>query len=164
MVIGPNSLRKNPAFPMLAVLTAFLLVSGQVFNCCRLNETLSENLGLAMKRLGRWVNSSAKPAESKMVRSHPGCHGHSATEVALAPDLPLTDSPIQWRSAEVCLSELDSAPKALQPASIPDAGSFFPTSPVPATVPPLKLSQFEHPRPQNKSSPPIYLLTLRILV
>lgn len=159
-----KTLRKSPLLPILAVVVGFFLVAGQTFNCCRLNETLSENIAKALQGIGHWGEHAGADSEVKPVKTHPGCHGHPASEESQVANIPLEDAPIQWKSAETCLSELDAAPKALQPPSNPVLDPFFATAVVlEADLVPL-IPRFEKPRPQNRSSPPVYLLTLRLLV
>jgi hypothetical protein len=159
-----TTLRKSPLLPILAVVASFFLVAGQVFNCCRLNETLSDNIGKALKGIGHWGKHPGENSDVKLVKTHPGCHGHPESDESQVTSIPLEDAPIQWKSAETCLSELDAAPKALQLPSNLVFDSFFSTSLVLEAYLVPSVPRFEKPRPQNKSSPPIYLLTLRLLV
>lgn len=158
-----TTLRKSPLLPILAVVASFFLVAGQVFNCCRLNETLSENIAKVLKGIGHWGEHSSEDSEVKLVKTHPGCHGHPPAGSQVA-NIPVADAPIQWKSAETCLSELDPVPNALPPPANPYFDPFFATAVVLESDLVHSIPRFEKPRPQNKSSPPVYLLTLRILV
>jgi hypothetical protein len=140
------------------------LVAGQVFNCCRLNETVSEKIARALEGIGHWGNHHGEVAEVTPVKSHPGCHGHPASGESQVSGIPVEDAPVQWKPVEACLSELDAAPKSLQPPSNLVLDSFFANTLILAADLVPSVPRFEKPRPQNKSSPPVYLLTLRILV
>lgn len=159
-----TSFRKTSLMPIMAAATSFLLVAGQVFNCCRLNESISESIGKAALAVTHMVSHPDVNRENQSVKTHLGCHGHSPSDESLLnADLP-GESGSQVNAKESCLSESGSALKAL---TLPDAfqTTFFTgTTALVQEAPVPLLSCFEKPRPQNKSSPPIYLLTLRILV
>lgn len=159
-----KTLRDSALLPFLAVAVSLLLVAGQVFNCCRLNAVLSEKLAVALQGIGNWDQHPSEPVEAHPLLSHTGCHGHPAPGESQMSHAPLEGVPIQWKSAVTCLSELDAVPEAIQPTSNPPMGALFATTWVPAADWVPSLPHFENSRPQNKSSPPVYLRTRRILV
>lgn len=150
--------------PTLAFALSVLLVIGQALNCCRINETISASIGQVLKTLVHGGPHAASEATGSPRKSHPGCHGHGpeAGTESPSPQIP-SDGP-HYQSGEPCLSELSIASKALVPAPTSDIGLSIPVaSYIPLSAPP-RIAHLEKPRPQNKSSPPVYLLTLRILV
>lgn len=162
MATSLTRIRKNPAFPFAALLTSLLLVAGQTFTCCKVNRQFSEKVGGILNRISQW----AKPADATTGhgKSHPGCHGHPAkTGIGSAP--PVHESaPIRWNPQEDCLAELSAKANALPSDSQISVGQC---------LPPMREIGFHRepiiprsgkPIPSNKSSPPLYLLTLRILV
>ena len=162
-----TSFRKTSLVSVLAVVSSFLLIAAQVFNCCRLNESISENVGKAARALGDLVSHPEVNPQYRTAKTHMGCHGHPPSgELQAETELPhLPDQTgSQLKAEESCLSESGLIFKALSP-SIGIQTAFFIEAPVflqEIEIP--SLLRFEKPRPQNKSSPPIYLLTLRILV
>lgn len=163
-----TSLRKTSLMPVLAMVSSFLLVAGQVFNCCRLNESvsesISENIGKAALAVSRLAGQPDAARENPSVKTHLGCHGHPPSgETLVKSELP-DASGSRLKGDEPCLSESGFSDKAFTPTDASQTTSF---SVAPALVREIlvpRLPRFEKPRPQNKSSPPVYLLTLRILV
>jgi hypothetical protein len=167
MTFSLSKFKKHPVLPVFAMITAVLLISGQIFNCCRLNESLSETLAQAFHRVG--ITHVKKVSSSTEVepKSHPNCHGHG-TENGTAPTTNLAQhiepGQSQYSSEESCLSERTFTVNAQpsNPVSLIDLPVQVQVEYIDHFV---KLpAQFERPRPQNKSSPPVYILTLRILV
>jgi hypothetical protein len=159
-----TSIRKTSLMPILAMVSSFLLVAGQVFNCCRLNESISERIGKAALAVSQLVSKPDVERVNPFAKTHLGCHGHPPSdETRVKSDLP-DASGVRLKGEEPCLSESGFAKKAFTPT---DASHAIPFSETPALVRETlvpRLPRFEKPRPQNKSSPPVYLLTLRILV
>lgn len=139
-------LKKHPFLPVIAVLSTVLLLTGEIFNCCCINERIADSL-------------------NHMFTAH--SHGSTHHEaVASAESHSLFDISGQHllQSADNCNSESSLAAKAMITSEIPSL--VFPILIAPLIqneVLPLNIFRSE-PRPQNKSSPPIYLLTLRFLV
>lgn len=159
-----HSFRTAAFLPPLALAMSLVLVTGQLLNCCRLNETLSTSLGEALKALtpvrGHEKVSVARPEAG----SHPGCHGHGVSTVTTAASIPVDVEGPRWQAEDPCLSELAFTPQGL-PSYSPDFSGLFPsTSSLLLGAPVRRPDRVEKPRPQNKSSPPVYLLTLRFLV
>ncbi len=156
-----TSIREASWLPVIAVAMSFTFVAGQIFNCCRINESLSRGIAHVLKTLS---HPKGHHTAGKVASSHPGCHGHGESAESKIPTSPDYGSGLHLESDETCLSEESVTPKALQSNPIEFSG-LFQESPFlllisHITIPP----RFEQPKPQNKSSPPLYLLTLRILV
>ncbi|MDQ3001889.1 MAG: hypothetical protein M3Y08_11595 [Fibrobacterota bacterium] len=171
MSLSLSTFKKQPLLPVISILTAVLLFSGQTLNCCCLNESVSDTLTQTFRSMG--LIRDLKPQAASEVEpnshpnSHPNCHGYgSEGEPAstVVPTQPVDPGQNQFASEAACLSELTFTVNA-QPYS-PLTLSDFPTQVHIGFIDEFaqRLAQFERPRPQNKSSPPIYLLTLRILV
>ena len=84
-----------------------------------------------------------------------------------ASDLPNAPVPLDgptWLPEDPCLSDIAFTPKGLPSSSL---DPVFPLLASVTSRPEQEVSRLvriERPRPQNKSSPPLYLLTLRLLV
>jgi hypothetical protein len=98
------------------------------------------------------------------VKTHLGCHGHPPSNETLAKGELPDGSGSRLKGDEPCLSESGFAKKAFTPTDASQTTSFSGTPALVREIPVPRLPRFEKPRPQNKSSPPVYLLTLRILV
>jgi hypothetical protein len=164
MSVSISALRSRRLLPGIAFLVAFFFLSGQIFNCCLVNE----NFGLALMRLfhssshgkGTQVHADADGDE------HAPCHGHAAhaQEESIAGSIPTAEGGPLFEGAESCLSEQSFSGKPMLASDIAVAHAPLFMVHVLGEIPaPLPLV-FERPRPQNKSSPPLYLTTLRILV
>lgn len=159
-----TTFRKSSLMPILAVATSFLLIAGQVFNCCRLNESISESVGKAALAVSQMISHPKVESTVQSGKTHLGCHGHTPSDESIViADLPIGNGS-RVNAEESCLSESGFAIKALTPSDASQTTFFTGTPALIQEIPVPRLSRFEKPRPQNKSSPPIYLLTLRILV
>lgn len=158
------TLRNANGVSTLAFALSLLLVLGQTLNCCRINENLSASLVGAWKSLVKIGPHAASEATGSPRKSHPGCHGHGPETGTESPSQPAPVDGPTYQSGESCLSEVAFETQALQPTPTTDTGLSAPVAAFlpPPALPPL--AQLGNPRPQNKSSPPVYLLTLRILV
>ena len=155
--------KKHRLLPAIAVLSVFFLLTGEFFSCCRINEAFAQDVRLAIQAMGLIKPLVVVSSTSEDPDHHSHCHGHEAhsnsqMEEAVQPDHSL------FTQDGNCISELSITKK-----SMVGSESFaleIPTAYVaifeePDLVPSLFV---DRPRPQNRSSPPVYLLTLRILV
>lgn len=154
-------LRWGAWLPAMAVAMAIILVAGQVFHCCRFNESLSAAVSKHFKSLG---HSGSQGSDGHAAKSHPGCHGHGKDPEATPPGVSVEDTGPVLKGDEICLSEVTVAPKAIPSTSLDVSGLIqsFPIQQL--TADPIRPLHFERPKARNKSSPPLYLLTRRILV
>lgn len=155
--------------PIMAVVSSFLLISGQVFKCCRLNESISESIGKAALAVSHLVSQAEAEPPVQAVKTHLGCHGHPPSDESQGKGSQVNagfqdPNDVHINAKESCLSESGFALKAFSPSDGSQASLFSETRALVREVPVPHLPRFEKPRPQNKSSPPLYLLTLQILV
>lgn len=164
-----TSLRKTTLLPIMAALSSFLLVSGQVFKCCHLNESISQSVGKAALAVSQLIGQPEAEPPAQAVKTHLGCHGHPPSDESQVKGSQLKGGlqdpeGVQVDAKESCLSESGFALKPFSPSDgfqatlFSDARALVRETSVPS------LPRFEKPRPRNKSSPPLYLLTLQILV
>lgn len=155
-----SALKTHRLFRGVALLVSVLFLTGQVFNCCLINESFARGV----KDLFRHGSAKALHAEAGG-DAHPHCHGHAAEKESGGPVAERT-SPLDSRYAQdgACLSERAFSAK-------PMAASEFAQAHIPSLVVGWvtqtelpRSSRCARPRPQNKSSPPLYLITLRLLV
>jgi hypothetical protein len=166
MSVSIAALKTSRLFRGAAFLVSLLFITGQLFDCCRVNESFAHAV------LGFFRHGDAKPALAEAGEdAHPRCHGHAiASRENRDPQagslLAEKAAPAESEYAQdgSCLSEKAFSKK-------PMVASEFAPAPIPLLVvgwaiqPDLPPSFFcERPRPQNKSSPPLYLTTLRLLV
>jgi hypothetical protein len=168
--------------PAIALITAALLLTGEWFSCCRVNEAFAREIAQFARTLGLVGNATGSLATDKAkaaataasmaeeADAHPHCHrpvvpsAHNEAVAATAPDPGFAAESQAFAQDSRCLSEnaitrqsmvgseslnLGSAPPAIMGQELPIAIHFAPV---------------ERPRPQNRSGPPVYLLTLRLLV
>lgn len=160
MSVSISALKTRRLFRGVALLVAILFITGQVFNCCLVNESFAR----AMKGFFRHGGETALHNEDQE-DAHPGCHGHAAHQetATVHSGMPTSGEP-GYNQDGSCLSEQSLSAKpmvASEYAQAPLLPAVF------AWVPQAEFPQaffFERPRPQNRSSPPLYLTTLRILV
>lgn len=157
-----TSIRKASWLPVIAMAMSFAMVTGLFLNCCRINESISAGVGEFLTSLGHSGGHGSPSAIAGS--SHPGCHGHGKPAESRTQPAPDNGPGAHVESDEACLSELAIAPKALQSNPL-DFSGLFQESPFHILVAHITLPPpFGQLKPQNKSSPPLYLLTLRILV
>lgn len=165
--ISLSRFKKHRAVPVVALVSATMLVSGQLLNCCQLNESLSGMLAKAFHSVGLFHSHEAVHDSEAASHGHPNCHSHGLAEATSS------DSPValaaeagqkHLEAHESCLSEHAFVVQAQAsnnhwlaalPIQVRD-GRCEDLVNAPARV--------ERPRPQNKAGPPVYLLTLRLLV
>lgn len=157
-------LRGGGLFPALSVFLAPVLVFTQVFTCCRLNESFSAGLSRAYAALTHREGQETQEKPAGAGKTHAGCHGHGQPAEETSP-LPAPDrSGAALESHEACLSEAAFTFQALH--STPSDDLVRAPDGLSLSAP-LRLTEkvrLESPRPRNKSSPPVYLLTRRLLV
>ncbi|MDB5047083.1 MAG: hypothetical protein JWO30_154 [Fibrobacteres bacterium] len=160
-----SSFKKHPLIPAIALMASVFLLTGQTFNCCRINETIAGKIAAAWSHWSSSESASASIHEEES--GHPHCHGHgSHAETAHSSGEMHRDFDSGSTLAEdgTCLSERIETGKPMLAGDF----AFTPASTMVARleegkVPALPFRPVS-PRPQNKSSPPLYLTTLRILV
>jgi len=156
--------RKANWVPALAFVLSVLLIAGQTLNCCRLNETISTTIGQAFKFMVPDNVEMSLASTPEPGKTHAGCHGQGRVAESPMPEEAGNAQGPHINAEESCLSEVALEPQALQPASTAGIGWSAPViASVPAPALP-RIVRLEKPRPQNRSSPPVYLLTLRLLV
>lgn len=160
-----RNLRRNAIWvPTLAFALSMLLIVGQTLNCCRFNESLSASVARLLDSLYQGGKPAYARDEVASPKAHGGCHGHSVLVQAQPASQPVPTEGPRLMADEACLSEIALHPEAVQPASTAELGLLVPVlARIPAPSLP-RLAPVENPRPQNKGSPPVYLLTLRLLV
>jgi chromosomal replication initiation ATPase DnaA len=167
------SLKKSRWIPAISILTIILLLSGGIFNCCHINEAYAQSIKHAFQALG-WQSVSkdmavSEDAENTESQSH--CHirhdeksnstpakQHAIKSFDLGAKNLLTTN-------ENCLSNSAWSSKPMV-NNTEFSLTLFPVSYLLTQVDiiPVLPSRIDLTRPQNKSSPPVYLLTLHILV
>ncbi len=164
-----QNFNRHRLLPAISIISVFFLLTGEFFSCCLINETFAKDVRQAFAILGftkpiKAAAITSENPEQHAENSEHHCHGHETVAATLLEEgTALTNHAIFTQDGS-CLSELSIAKKTM-------VGSESFTLQIPSTtmahfVEPSAIKSFsiDHPRPQNKSSPPIYLLTLRILV
>ena len=151
--------------PAIALVAGISLLTGQTFNCCRFNESITGKIVAALSHLSSSEHSGAARSHEE-IESHAHCHGHEAKEETSSLTGQLYDGSVSGYLVEnaTCLSERVESGKPMLAGDF----SFSPTSDflvasIVSWIPTITLLPLS-PRPQNKSSPPLYLTILRILV
>lgn len=153
MFLSVRHRKPSPWVASLALLTSLLLVLGQVFHCCRINEAVAAWVSHTVEHLEGHAHADGAEEHPPLLTHHADCHSAGGPE---------EDSSHPMQPEEPCLSETDLAFKALEPGS----PAFLQSAP--ATV-----ASFSHPPqapvpavsgPRDPAGPPPYLLTLRLLV
>jgi hypothetical protein len=134
-----------------------LLLTGETLSCCRINESISASLRALVTGSDHHEEAADESGDP-----HSHCHGHAQNA------LPEHGAPIDAGSAYVpfgsCISQYSLQAKPMV------AGEFaFSLAILSTQVPILAFEGVapfmpERPRPQNKAGPPVYLITLRLLV
>jgi hypothetical protein len=173
MHFTPGIFRKSVLAPVLAWTLSVVLVAGQVFHCCRLNESIAEDVVSTVNALVHRLDSTHgsrphahlafKSEEAPEANRHPGCHGHAHSHETDA-DHAEGDHGVVLDEDLSCLSESILSSRAIQPPA-PEPIAAQPVDFVSHGVdlsPPLQVKLL--PPPAITGSPPVYLRTLRILV
>ncbi|MEO7423684.1 MAG: hypothetical protein ABI036_00765 [Fibrobacteria bacterium] len=177
MTVSLTALKKHRLFKGLAFGVVSLLLTGQFFNCCFINESFASAVerafrpthpaqgGTGAAHNGNTGAAVAAEADDD-ADAHPQCHGHGSAMHTERNDLEACAFPgdRKFNPDRHCLSEQSFSGKPMLSGDIADAHAALP-----ATLERIETSvparfKFAQPRPRNKSSPPLYLLTLRILV
>ena len=157
------SLKRHRLLPAISVLTASLLLTGEFFSCCRINEAFVNNTRAFIQSTGLIRQTTPVASTSEEQDNHPHCHGQEA-QSAQHIEHEYSAAVSAYTLDKSCLSEL-----AITKKSMVGSESFsLDISPGPVSISEepilVKYVSVNKPRPQNRSSPPVYLLTLRLLV
>lgn len=155
-------LKRNRLLPAVAFFTVFLLLTGELFNCCHINEALSKHVQNLIGNLS-WVSHHDPIASVSEGENHPHCHGGTArSQPHIEKNGVSGDGGYKQNGS--CISERAIIKKSMV-ESLSPTGSIRAASFAMHAEPILVIPAFvNRPRPQNRSSPPIYLLTLRLIV
>lgn len=147
--------RKSAAWvSAVAGVTSLLLVLGQVFHCCRINEAVAALVSHTLEHLEGSAHGEGAEGHPPLVSHHAACHGAAPTEGEAA------HPPIQ--PDEACLSEADLTLKGVEPGPYGSLKLFPAAAKVPAW--PVTRPAPALPQPPDAAGLPPYLLTLRLLV
>jgi hypothetical protein len=177
MTVSLTALKKHRLFKGLAFGVVSLLLTGQFFNCCFINESFASAVERAFRPAlrshggtGAAHNGNAGAAVAAEADEesdgHPQCHGHGSAMHTERDDLEACAlaGDREFNPDRHCLSEQSFSGKPMLTGDMADAHTALPATVLRAEAPIPVRFKFEQPRPSNKSSPPLYLLTLRILV
>ncbi len=159
--------RKGRLLQGAALLISFLFLTGQFFNCCRLNESFGTALKNVFLAAAHPDHKTSQLNHKEGVENHHKCHGHgSEASLESGPDSKVLGEAgtCAIEQTNECLSEQSFSGKPMLASELALSQTFMsvPDVVVGSLVP--EPFYFERPRPQNKSSPPLFLITLRILV
>ncbi|HKP98120.1 MAG TPA: hypothetical protein VJ385_20490 [Fibrobacteria bacterium] len=163
MRVSLHALKRGRLLPGVALIVAFFFLTGRFFACCRFNQ----NVGAAVSRVLHGPVSFGQHGHSDPDHD-PGshhCHVHTADAQA-APSVSSHGPADACTLAEKdeCLSEHAWSGKPMVQSEFVSDQGLLPPAPILAEDSQPLPRLFERPRPRNKSSPPLYLTTLRILV
>lgn len=155
--------KRNGLLAAFSVLSGVLLLTGQIFNCCLINGSFARDAKQFFHGLGVTHSDKHGVAEDADSDPHAHCHGKEIRTDADGNYDPIGNQAGYAQNCR-CLSELAIPKQAmvgnqslfLEPASAPSIAFLEPLL--------AKSLSIDRPLPQNKSSPPVYLLTLRILI
>jgi len=158
MILTPSKLRKaNRLLPAISALSAALLLTGEWFSCCRINQAFSHEVRVIAQSIGLLAHdhSVAMPdgdQDEADADHHAHCHGHAAVQPATADFSPGSAAAAFYTQDGSCLSESSLAKKAM----VENISFTLGISPALAgrmEVPELALClSASRPRPQNRSS------------
>ncbi|HKP96952.1 MAG TPA: hypothetical protein VJ385_14475 [Fibrobacteria bacterium] len=166
MRVSISALQSRRLLSGIAFLISFFFLFGQFFNCCLINESIGTALNRAFHssshehEVGAQADADADDDEDAHCRGHAG-HAHPETIVSSGVEGEATP---RFEQVESCLSEQSFSGKPMLASEIAVSHVAISVVHLLAEVPASLPFLFERPRPQNKSSPPLYLTTLRILV
>ena len=164
MRISLKRFKDGRLLPVVATLVSVLLLTGQFFACCRMNEEFAATLVKVLSRLASPHLHSHDNQEPEAGESRHTCHGHGRSVESVVAATPEGISACSVAAKEECLSEhaFSRTPMLVSELDVP----VLATLPVPISLDAIQPEPYfeSRPRPQNKSSPPLYLTTLRILI
>jgi hypothetical protein len=177
MTVSVIALKKRRLFKGVALGMTFFLLTGQFFNCCRINESfasvlehmflpaLSAKAGTGVAHAEK-SGAAPSPEMDEVADAHPHCHGHGGAMHAERNSSEAFAFPgdREFNPDRHCLSGQSFNGKPMLACDIADAHVALPATVLSVETSVPARFKFEQPRPRNKSSPPLYLLTLRILV
>lgn len=181
---------KKRLLSSISILSASLLLTGEFFSCCRINEALAKNVAgfIDSIRLSSTAHSStpsnAPPGERSHAHSttpfvafseptlakHAHCHGHGPVKenqthhAITSEDQDHSSADLEIEQDGNCISDMSITKKSMVSSEAVTLEII--NAPLAYSIEPIltKPSILDRPRPQNKSSPPLYLLNLQILV
>jgi len=149
--------RKSPPWvAALAVTTSLLLVLGQVFHCCRINEAVAALVSHGWEHVEGSAHEEGQEGHPPLVTQHAACHSAPVP----APHGEAATHPIQ--PEEPCLSEADLSLEGVEPGA--SASLLFFPAPRMVHILPRVRPVPALPAPRDAGDLPPYLLTLRLLV
>jgi len=155
--------RSHKLLTAISILTAFSFLSGEFFNCCFINQAFAAKIKKIVTVLNQTESNSKTDKNIDDEDHHSECHGHNdadGTELSSGQ----AGKSVAMNMEGHCLSEQSITQQSMV-ANLSYALNFTVEQTgliVASILTPLKI--VTQPRPQNKSSPPVYLLTLQILV
>jgi hypothetical protein len=156
-------LKRHRLLPAISFLSVILLLTGEFFSCCRINEILSNEVHGLILKLGLIRQAHPIASASEEEDHHAHCHGH-ANHSPQQIEIKVIPGASGYTQDGSCISELSLTKKSMvesvSPTWVLSTASFG----ICEETAPLKFVSVNRPRPQNRSSPPVYLLTRRLLV
>lgn len=173
--------RSRSILAAISILTAFTFLTGEIFNCCFINQAIAAKIEKAITTIQHLVVTNKTQLVMHEEGPHSHCHGH--TEPSASADstanshqaaqqvanftslhLKLESNSVAIANEGHCISEQSITQQSmLESLALTLELPTHQISSIIETVPP-PLQFVTHPRPQNKSSPPLFLRTLQILV
>ena len=158
----------------ISLLTVFSFLGGEFFNCCFINHAFATKIEKIVTSLTQAEKTRNVFAVMEDEYVHSECHGHSKVQENVntaeqsQPSVSEHSMPM-FNSVAIHREEHCISGQSITHQSMVGNLSLtleFPAEQVGSIVesilPPLCF--LTHPRPQNKSSPPLFLRTLQILV
>lgn len=131
-----------------------MLVLGQVFHCCRINEAIAAFVSHGLEHLDGSASAEGPEGHPPLVTHHAGCHAAASSDAG--------SNPPPIRSEEPCLAEADLTLTGVEPGSSTPF-KLFP-SPLCVHAPSKPCSVPALPDRRDEAGLPPYLLHLRLLV
>ncbi len=164
MRVSISALKTGRLLPGAALLLSILFLTGQTLNCCRVNEAFGHSLRALFHGATGYQGEAIAAHEGIGEDAHPHCHGHPSDESGIHSVPQDLAGESHWVQDGSCLSEKSIAGKPMLANEFSGLQLEIPVfARICETRMPLPVC-FQRPRPQNKSSPPLYLTTLQILV
>ncbi len=166
MAVSILKLKQHSILPFMAVLSSFLLLSGEFFNCCCVTELYFKGVSHLVSGATSPVKEPKTQLESNVEEHHSHCPGHpSKTLASASPSTQDLSGRNGLKTNNSCFSESSLADKAMVIREL-NPSLYSPALILSLVVKNTSFLRMSRPlpRPQNKSSPPLYLLNLRIVV